>query len=71
MARVYYERMRRTKQKPYRFGVGEIVLFTYLITVIMIAITRRLFGFPTVNELASSPALLLHGNGGGYLLVLL
>jgi hypothetical protein len=53
--------MARTKQKPYRFGVGEIVLLAYLITVITIAITRTLFGFPTVNELASSPALLLHG----------
>jgi hypothetical protein len=53
--------MARTKKKPYRLGVGEIVLLAYLVIVIVIAITRVVFGFPTINELASSPALLLHG----------
>jgi hypothetical protein len=33
----------------------------YLLVVIVIAILRAVTGFPTVNELASSPAQLMHG----------
>jgi hypothetical protein len=42
-------------------GVGEIFLFSYLIIVISIAIVATLTGYPIVTALASSPALLMHG----------
>jgi hypothetical protein len=53
--------MNRKRQKRYRLGLGEILLMLYLVTVIVIAILRAVTGFPTITELASSPALLLHG----------
>jgi hypothetical protein len=42
-------------------GIGEILLMSYLLLVIAIALLRAWFGFPTVGQLAASPALLAHG----------
>jgi hypothetical protein len=42
-------------------GIGEIVLLTYLIVVIMVALAQALMGWPSVNALASSPVLLAQG----------
>jgi hypothetical protein len=42
-------------------GAGEIVLFGYLVCVITIAILQRTTGWPTVADLASSPALIIQG----------
>jgi hypothetical protein len=53
--------MKSKTKKGYRLGLGEILLLTYLVVVIAIAILRALTGFPTISELASSPALLMHG----------
>ena len=42
-------------------GIGEVLLVSYLLIVVVIAFCRAVFGFPTVEQLASSPALLAHG----------
>jgi hypothetical protein len=42
-------------------GVGELVLLSYLACVIGIAIMQRVTGWPTVADLASSPALIIDG----------
>jgi hypothetical protein len=42
-------------------GAGEVILFSYLAVVIVIAIITLLTGFGSVAALASSPALLMHG----------
>lgn len=42
-------------------GAGEIVLFAYLLCVVAIALLQRIAGWPTVSQLASSPALLVQG----------
>lgn len=42
-------------------GVGEMLLLAYLIVVMAVEVLRLTTGWPTVNDLASSPALLAQG----------
>jgi hypothetical protein len=51
----------KSSAKQTILGVGEVLLFSYLALVIIIAILRLITGFPTVEQLASSPALLVRG----------
>lgn len=53
--------MLKAQTKKRLQGVGEIALVSYVALVIGIAILRAVTGSPTVAELASSPALIMHG----------
>jgi hypothetical protein len=42
-------------------GIGELVLLTYLLVVVGVALARAVAGWPSVSVLASSPLLLWQG----------
>lgn len=42
-------------------GAGEVLLLSYLLIVVGVAVARALTGWPSVGSLASSPVLLWHG----------
>jgi hypothetical protein len=53
----------RSRRKPASSwqNIGQVILASYLICVVVIAILQHLTGHPTVQELASSPTLLAEG----------
>lgn len=53
--------MKRRVAQRRMVTIGEAILLAYLIAVMGIAVMRILTGFPTINELASSPALVARG----------
>jgi membrane associated rhomboid family serine protease len=51
----------KSKGAAERSRIGEAVLMSYLVLVVAIALLRDSTGWPTIAQLASTPALLAHG----------